>query len=788
MQDIRNGVRQLVRQRGSSIVAILTLALGIGLSTALFSVIHATMLRPLPYPHPEQLVSVSPEVGWPDGSVGAIAPSMADLRAWQAADDVFSAVAGSGSGFRLLDGPEPERLHVEYLTEQYLSMFGVAPLIGRDFTREDCEDRAPLTALLGYGFWQSRYGGRADALGETIRLDGAVATIVGVLPAWFNGTTAVSLPLRVPPAEYSRRGSGRVWIEGRLKAGVSLEEARDRLTARIAGTNPGGREPKAIVESQLESTTSRYRTTIYVFVGAVTLIVVLAAVNVAGLLLARGAARRRELDVRASLGASRRQLLQQLLIESLILAIPAGVLGIALAWLSLDAIVANIPFRLPSNSPVTLNVTVLAATAALLLITAVLSGLAPAIRLSRTNVGAVMLRPNRQMGSALSRRGGQILIAAEIALAVILVAGAALMLRSFARISAVDLGFNADGLVTMEVMPLVQSPPAHKEYYRTLIEQLRTVPGIARASAVDNFALGGSTSYTDISAKPVETFSTIFDVLPGYFETIEATLREGRLLTDADYASQFRGAVINESAARALFPGVSAVGREFTRAGQPRPWVVLGVIRDLRHKGPLNADEQDKSQIFFPFEPTKRTMNEPMTIVVRPASRAAGLTDQMQRVAHAIGPRVVIEHIRSADDLFTERVMTPRRRMILLTLLGALGLVLALVGVFGTTAYAVTRRTAEIGLRLAVGARPAQVVRTIIRDSAAPIVVGTAIGLAGAAAATRAIESFLFQTSPTDPVTLAAVAIVLIVAGTVAALVPALRAATIDPATTLRTE
>ena len=789
MQDVRNGVRQLVRQRGSSLVAVVTLALGIGLSTALFSVIYATLLRPLPYANPQQLVDVSPHVLYPDGSFGSLTPSMEDMRTWQEAGDVFSLVAGTGSAFRgrILDGAEPERLKVTYFTEHYLSMYGVTPLIGRDFTRADCERAAPAIALLGYGFWQSRYGGRSDAIGMTIRLDEEVATIVGVLPSWFNATTQVSQPLRVPVSEYSSRGTGRVSVEARLLPGISLEEASARISARTKPSN-GSPRARAVVTSQFAALTERYRTTVNVFIGAVALIVVLAGVNVAGLLLARGAARQRELDVRASLGASRGRLVRQLLTESVILAIPAGLIGVVLAWLSLDAVVLNIPLRLPSHAPVTLNLPVLAATTTLLLLTAVVAGLLPALRLSRANAGSVMVRANRQMGSALSRRGGQVLIASEIALAVVLVTGAGLMLRTFVRISAVDLGFNPENLITMDVMPVAPSPGAHQQYYTALVEHLRTMPGVSSASLVDNFVLADSTTYTDISVKPLETFSTVFEVMPGYLETIGARLRAGRFLTDADYVSQFRGVVINESAARALFAGAPPVGRELTRAGSRLPWVVVGVIADLRHKGPVNTNPQDKSQVFFPYRPTKWSVASDMTIVVRHSGEAGGLVDQMQRVARSIGPRTIIDDISTADELFTERVITPRRRMVLLTLLGALGLVLALVGVSGTTAYAVTRRTPEIGVRLAVGARPSQVVGAIVRDSAAPILVGTAIGLIGAALMTRAIEGFLFDTSPTDPATLATVAVVLIVAGTLAALAPALRAATIDPVVTLRVE
>ena len=793
LQDIRYGVRQLFRQRGSSVVAIATLALGIGVSTAIFSVIDATMLRPLPYPDPEQLVSVGVEELRPNAQWGRPTASMQDMRDWQQATDVVSQVAGWGSAFRgrIAEGPEPERIRVAHFTEDYLPMHGVTPILGRGFTREDTEYGAPLVALLGYGYWQSRFDGKTDVIGQTIRLEDDVATIVGVLPQSFNATTPLSTPLQIQPNSFSRRGTGSVSVYARLRPGVSIEQARERLSARTAqlsGRDGVAREARAYLTSRLDSALRQYRTTVNVLAGAVTLILLIACVNVAGLLLARGAARRAELAVRASMGAGRWRLIRQLLTESVVLAVPAAVLGVLLAWISLDTLVANIPLALPSNSPVTLNTKVLALTLALLVPTTVLFGLVPAIRLSRVKIGSVLARGSRQVGAALSNRGGQLLIAAEVALAVVLVAGAALMIRSFARISAVDLGFNTNGLMTMEVLPLERSAAAHKEYYVQLAQRLRTVPGVTSVGLVDNFALGGGTSFTSLSSGGKEHFMSVFEVLPGYFETIGGTLKQGRFPTDAEFAAGFRGVVLNESAAKAFFPEGGAVSRTLARRGQEDLWTVVGVVGNLKHGGPLGRpDEQERLQAFFPLAPAEET-TEAMTVVIRTSGEAPGLADQLRRTALSIGPRVLVERIRSANDLFADRVLTPKRRTVLLGLLGALGLTLALVGVFGMTGYAVARRTSEIGVRMAFGARPGQVVRTIVRDSALPILTGATVGIGAALLATRTIKSFLFQTAPNDPITLATVAVLLALTGCVAALVPALRAAKIDPALSLRRE
>lgn len=790
LQDVRYGTRQLLRQRGSSLVAIVTLALGIGVSSAIFSVIDATMLRPLPYPDPEQLVDVRLEERMPDGKVSRAMPSMEDVRAWQESRDVFSFVAGSGGARgRIVEGAEPERIQVALFTEDYLPMYGVTPLIGRNFSRADSDSGAPLVALLGYRYWQSRYAGRESVIGETVRFGTEVATIIGVLPASFDATIPVSIPLRIPPAQYSWRSTGWVSAYARLQPGITIEQAQERLSARMATrTLPDGRPigSAVTIHSQLDSSLSRSRTTINVLSGAVALILLIACVNVAGLLLARGAARQSELAVRASMGAGRTRLIRQLLTESAVLAIPGGALGILLAWLSLDAIVANVPLSISSNSPVTLNLSVLGATAALLVPTVLLFGLAPAIRLSRVHVGSVLARAGRQRGSALSRRGGQMLIAAEVALAVVLVAGAGLMIRSFMRIAAVDLGFNPKGLVTMEVLPLDRNPGVHQDYYNALLRQVRSMPGMVSAGIVDNVAIGGSTTFTSVTAGAKPVFSTVFEITPGYLEAIGATLKAGKLPTDGDYASGLRGAVVNETAAKTVFDG-AAVGREFTRAGPDKaPWIVLGVIQDLRHDGPLTTKADP--QVFFPVKIEKSDIDTKMMVVMRLSDRMAGLPDHLRRVAQGIGPRVLVERIRSGDELFDARVLTPRRRTVLLSLLGGLGMALALVGVFGMTAYSVTRRTSEIGVRIAFGARPGQVVGTIMRDSAIPIAIGTVVGVGGALAATRVVESFLFATTPTDPLTLAAVAFTLAAAGCLAALVPAMRAAKVDPATSLRAD
>ncbi len=793
-QDVRYAVRLLRQRPGFSAIAILTLALGIGASTAIFSVIDAALLHPLPYPHPEQLVSVGVRVPQPDGRILGLTPSLDDMRRWQSARDVLSTTAAMNRSFYgiIAGGPEPERLEARNITEDYFPLYGVAPIMGRGFTLDDMKVGAPPVAILGYGYWQRRYGGSRDVLGKPIRCDDDVATIVGVLPKSFDADIPLFRPMQTPLDEASRRGTGRVSPLARLRDGVTIEQAAERLSARMPPVRmpDGSMRPVGVrVSSMLDDATGQYQTTVYVLGGAVAFILLIACVNVAGLLLGRGAVRQSELAVRASLGAGRRRLVRQLLTESVVLAVAGAVCGVLMAWATLGALVANIPMSLSDNAPAHIDLTVLALTSALVIPTSLIFGLAPALRLSRMSLNAALGRGGRQLGTALSRRGGQLLIAAEVALAVVLVAGAGLMIRTFMRISAVDLGFDSRGLITMDVTPLEGDPQAQLTYLDALLRAVRAIPGAGPVGAIDNFPLGGRTSFTSVTADGRNVGIMSFQVLAGYFDAIGLPLRAGALPPADDTAAWQHAGVLSESAAKDIFPDGPAVGRQFTRGGSPDPLTVVAVVADIRHGGPL-ARVREEHQVYLPFQPAKSGVqrNLAVTLVLRPSGKVPDLSDRLRKAAQNIGPRVLVERIRTGSDWFGDRVVTPRRRTVLLGVLGGLGLLLTLVGVFGMTAYAVARRTQEIGVRMVFGALPGAVVRRILRESAMPIALGIAAGLGGAALATRLIASFLFQTDPIDLPTFAGVAVLLLIAGGLAAWLPARRAARIDPVRALRTE
>jgi predicted permease len=788
LQDIRYGMRVLCKQPGFSVVAILTLAFGIGASTALFSVIDAALLRPLPFPHPEQLVSV--RVLEPlDGRIRGLDPSISDARDWRAGSRAITAVGVARENLpqMVVDaGGGPERVAVNELSEGLLELYGATPILGRPIGRDDEAVGAPSVILLGYGYWRSRFGGDPNVVNRTVRFVEGPATIVGVLPATFFRKAAIwrPHPLNTTFWAPNRRGRGTDTF-ARLAAGVSLQDAErtlTELTQRLAAERGEPTNIKVQLKSLYSETTAGYSTTVNTLLGAVGFILLIACVNVAGLLLARGAARRPELAIRASIGAGRARLIRQLLTESLVLAFAGGSVGALFASASLDALVTIIPMSLPTESTATINLPVLAFTLALSVVTAVLFGLLPAFTLSRVTLTAGFGGGNRRHGSALSRRSGQWLIGIEVALAVVLLAGAGLLIRSFAHAMAADVGFDPSAVLTMEVTPIDQAPAVLNEYYPALLERIRSMPSVSAAGAVDYVPMGNVLSMSSAQAdgRPAEMM-VIRHALPGYVPAMGLRLKKGRVPSDTELAAGPTLVMINEEAAKRLFPNGPAVGRSVTLFKQP-PAEVVAVAGNIRQSGPLWGAQPELSVL------STQPVTGPMVVVIRPAPGARVPIDQLREAALGVGPEVFLERIRTASELLGDQVVTPRRRTLLFSLLGGLGLLLTLVGIFGTTAYAVARRTQEIGIRMAFGARPDQVVRTIVSDAVWPVVIGIAIGLGGSMLSTKVIAKFLFQTTPTDPATFATVAIALGIAAGIAAWLPARRAARVNPVTALRAE
>jgi putative ABC transport system permease protein len=794
IQDARYAGRMIARQPRFSAIVILTIALAMGVSTSLFSIADATLLRPLPFPDPDRIVEGRVQVRF-DGRLHFGAAAMTDMRRWQQLD-VFSALAAwnDANAGSILDGPVPQRVEARDVTDGYLAVHAVAPVFGRGFTQADLAPGAPPVIMLSHAYWQTHLGADRGVMGRLIRYDDVSAELVGVLPPRFYPEVTLWRPLRTAPARADARGYSTE-IYGRLRPNLNLDDAARRLSA-ITPVGEGRSAFSATeavmgapvrLTSILDETSGRYRTIVQLLGSAVGFLVLIACVNVAGLLLARGPSREAELAIRASIGAGRLRLIRQLLIESISLSAAGAFVGVVIAWLSLDGLVSILPTSLPPGSEATMNLRVLAGIGALAVVTGIAFGLIPAIRLSGARIGAPFGRRTPRFGAALSRRGGQSLIAAEVALGIVLVIGAGLMIRSFVRLTSVDIGFDPDNLVAFKAVPVEMTAASQARYYPALLDAIRALPVVDEAGAVDHFALAGTSTITGVVVGGKSFPVAIRQVLPGYFEAMGLPLRQGRFPSAADNMAAGFAVVLNESAARRLFPD-GAIGRDLTFRNQPL--TVSGVVADfyqVLHGGPTSKPEPE---VFLPFDPTRAgsRLALGMTIVVRPRPGAINLIDTLRRTTESIGPRAIVEDARPGSEWLDDLVAVPRHRTALLTLLGAFGLTLTLVGVFSTTAYAVARRTREIGVRMALGAQPIDVVSRMVREAGSPLILGLAAGLGVAYYATRVVESFLFQTTPHDPATFAAVAVLMGTAALVAAWIPARRAALVDPVTTLRTE
>ncbi len=790
LQDLRYSLRQLGRQPSFTILAALTLALGIGVSTALFSVIDAALLRPLPYPNPEELVTIGVTESREDAT-GFYAPSIEDIRTWRTLDRII-AHAGMGrvTGFQqpIVETATPQRLIVAEASEDFLDTYGITPILGRGIQADDTREGALAVALIGHAYWQQEFGGDPGVLGRVVRIRNRAVTIVGVLPAGFYATTAVWQAMQFSNARPNQRASGTPVI-ARLRPGVTHAQARAALDpvtppSTFAGSAPA--QVRTVIESMYDDETGGFSATIRTLSMAVGLILLIACVNVAGLQLARGATRDVELAIRAAVGAGRGRLFQQLVTESLLLALAGALVGVLLAYISLDSLVALIPLSLPANSPVEINTTALTFALGLTVITALLSGLMPALKLSRApSMISTMFTVGGRSGAPMSKRAGQWLIGVEVALALVLMTGAGLILRSFAKLVSVDLGYDSANVLTLEVEPLDQARTVRRDYYASLADALRRVPEISMVGAIDQLSLGGGgTHYYPTIDTGGKFAGPQITVLPGYFQAMGVRAVAGRVLEEADRITG-EAVVINAAASQQHFAGNALDHTLRIGDENPRQLRIVGVVANVRHGGPL---ARVRPTLYMLPDPNGTASALRLAMVLRLRDGAALSMERLKPTAESVGPRVLVGDARPAAALLSQQVATPRHRMLLLTMLGLFGLLLTLVGIFSMTAYAVARRKREIGVRVAVGARPGQVVGVMIRDAAWPVTFGLLAGLAGTYYATRIIASFLFETTPHDPATLVAVVTLLGAAAGLAAWLPARRAASIDPVAALRAE
>jgi putative ABC transport system permease protein len=796
-QDLRFAIRGLRRNPGFAAVAVLTLALGIGVDTAMLTVAESVLRRPLPYRDPSRLVMVH-SVGsfgpfsWRDGPFAD--PDYLELRRLGAFSDLASFATFESS---LTGAGEPVRALRSDVTPSLFPLLGVAPALGRVF--RDGEEPAGAVAVLSDALWRGRFHADRGVIGRVENVDGVPTTIVGVMPPAFNFPPKTELwtALRIRPAY---RDNAINHVVGRLASGIGAEQARAQASTLMAAVGltlpPAKRNADVVIVGLRESLVGKARPLLLVLLGAVGFVLLIACANMASLLMARAAARRQEMSLRAVLGAGRARLLRQMLTESLVLAVLGGVAGLALARVSLPVLLAWVPPNmLPRIDEVRIDVAVVAAAGALCLGTAVLFGLAPAWWGSRRDLGPSQKHRVASASTPAERRVRGGLVIAETALVMVLLVGAGLLLKSFWSLQRVDPGFRRDGILTMAVsLPdrVYATVDQKRVFYDRLLDRLRRVPGAGEASAVNLLPFGTQLWRGDFSVEGADGPSDFVVGKPavseGYFRLMGIPLRRGRFFDARDGPEAPRVAIVSEAVARRCWPGRDAIGRRFTMDDpKENAWrTVVGVVGDIRQD---TLAGETVPMIYVPARQEWRGFFlGSMTFLARTPGDPAALASALRAEVRALDPELPVQRIERLDDLLAGSLAQPRFRTALLLAFALLALLLALVGIYGVTAYEVTRRTPEIGIRRALGAQTSAVVRLVVGRSLGLVLAGLAVGIPSALALTRVLESFLFAVSPADLATFLAVTVAVTIAALLASAVPARRATRVDPAVALRSD
>jgi putative ABC transport system permease protein len=798
-QDLRYGARTLRKSSGFTFVAVVTLALGIGANTAIFSVVDAVLLRSLPFPDSERIVSlegVNTSKGITDSNMSA--PDFAD---WQAQSRSFEQIACFATGGSLLvSGEEAERVRGTSATPDFFPLFRTGPLRGRALQPEDARKDAPSVAVLSYGLWQRRYGADPNIVGKQIMVGRDSTTVVGVMPRGFDypERTEIWFPLALDPSA-ERRDNRSFEVVARLKPDAPLAQAQaelDALNARFAQSYPETNAGWSVRLTNLrERLVGEVRTPLLVLLGAVAFVLLIACSNVANLLLARAASRRREFAVRDALGASRARIVRQLLTESLLLSLAGGVAGLLMSlWLT-RLLVGLIPTNTPRLNEVGPDARVFIFALAASLLTGLLFGLMPALQASRTDVSEALKAGGRTGAEGARRnRARSFLIVSEIALSFMLLAGAGLLARSFLRLRDVSPGFDPSGVLAMRLSasgPKYPAGPARAELYRQALERIRSLPGVESAGAVLSLPLGGDTFNVGRSfiregrpATPEESASASYVVAtPGYFHALQIPLLAGRAINEQDADKSPMVVVINETMARRFWPGESPVGKRITIWRDEKfPREIVGVVGDTR----ATPGDPAGPQMYVPYAQDANWGS--LSLVVRSSIDPSSLTAAARNEVHAIDKTIPVYNTRPMCEVVGVALAGKRASAMLVGAFALLALLLALVGIYGVTAYYVTQRTQEIGVRMALGAQARHVLGLVLGQSMRLTLGGLALGLCGALALTRVLESLLYGVKPTDPVTFAGAAALLGVVALLACLLPAWRATKVDPLIALRAD
>lgn len=799
LTDLRFAGRMLLKSPAFTLVAVITLALGIAASTAIFSVVDTVLLHPLPYPDSERIVAVSQTVRSTGVSTQDASP--ANFLDWATQNSVFSAMAAArGWQANLSGGEQPERIRATMASSEFFALFGAKPILGRAFGPEDAKPGKARVAVLSQGLWSRRYGADRNIVGRDLILDGEKFTVIGVMPANFSpddyGEIWVPSPWDVPthplsPNENPREFRDRSYLDSwaRLKPDVTLERARAEMNViaqRLEKQYPDANQDTGVALVPVhEEMVSGLRPMLLMLLGAVSFVLLIACANVANLLLARAASRSREIAVRTALGASRLRLIRQLLTESALLALLGGAFGILLAQWALPVLLSLSPSEIGEFGGIGLNGQVLGFSLLASILTGTLFGLAPALFASRSNPNESLREGER--GSSVGKSPARsVLIAAEIALSLVLLVGAGLMMKSFVRLTQVNPGFNPDHLLIFNIGLSPSADTARQtSFYQEVVERLKSLPGVRSVGAVSRLPLAGGNSSRSFNVLgDQQSYEADIRVsTPDYLNTMGIPLLQGRNFTEHDTSTSLPVAIINQATAATAFKG-NPIGQYLTNFGPNAEKIqVIGVIGNVRH---VALEKAARPEIYLPLTQTPWPS---MFVAVRSAvSNPLGLLSAVQSTVWSIDRNVPLANARTMQDVLAHSVLRRKFAMLLLSIFAGLATLLAAIGLYGVISYSVAQRTKEIGIRMALGGQREDMLRMVLRESGRLVLIGILVGIPVALGATRLLGAMLYGVGATDPVTYLLVITFLSLAAFLASVIPAFRAAKVDPMVALRHE